>query len=78
MVETGSQGILDCSYLPPGMKQFQFLNNWYSHTSEYQPNISLPIGKSEVILSIPLHKSIMALLEAEGFLLAKIPFPLDI
>lgn len=67
-VERGSQGTLDYSYFPTGMKLFQFLNNCYSHTSEYQLNIRLPIGKSSnIIYTSACPGRIMALLKAEGF-----------
>lgn len=56
-----------CSGNPTtGMKVFQFFkNNWYSHISEYQLNISLPVAN---IIYTPIFPwRIMAPLKAEDF-----------
>lgn len=63
-VERGSQGTLDYGYFPTGMKLFQFLNNCYSHTSEYRFNT----GKLGNIIDTSARLGrIMAPLKAEGF-----------
>lgn len=70
--EPGSAGGGDSSgHFPTLKKLFQFLNNWCSHSSEYQLNMSLPIGKSGNTVCGPESPwRIMAPLKAESFFIS--------